>query len=168
MSQLSARLLSTAILDNTLNFQANITTSEDQQAYEQLIKIAELPKNWTLAYFKECQQTILQDFEKAVINDMKWLTLGSLEVVLIGQIVVWDVQPVLLKIDRIKNILGANGNHRWFVNIVDLQTNKSVIICDNHDIQAHLKVKLGLNFTRSVGYINKCWLRKEIWAKFLT
>lgn len=43
ISETSARLLICGILDNTLNFKANVSTQRDRLAYEQLSKIANLP-----------------------------------------------------------------------------------------------------------------------------
>lgn len=61
MSVISARLLVCGILDNTLNFGANVTTQRDIEAYDKLLVQADLPDNWTAQYFTECQEVILSD-----------------------------------------------------------------------------------------------------------
>lgn len=71
ISQTSARLLMYGILDNTLNFGADVTTDRDRQAYALLAKYADLPSDWPARYFSACQEEILADIARAVADDTK-------------------------------------------------------------------------------------------------
>ncbi len=73
MSETSAKLLVSGILDNTLNFKARVTTERDKVAYEALVAHAKIPDGWTEQYFTECQEAILADAEMSIRNDSKLL-----------------------------------------------------------------------------------------------
>ena len=161
MSQASAQLLATAILDNTLNFQAGVTENQDRVAYNDLVKIGKLSKEWPETYFKECQQASTKNFETAVINDSKRLRINGYDV-FIGQLVVWDASDLLLMQDQISEILGAKNNNIWFMNIVDIRLGHSIIVCQDSALQDQLSGLLGVVFRGNFATANRCWLRKEI------
>jgi inorganic pyrophosphatase len=163
ISVVSARLLIAGILDNTLNFGAEITTTRDRIAYDDLLKIAELPNDWTAQYFTECQHAILADVSEALANDTKTLTFASLPgTVGVGQLVLWDTEEVLLEHRAdIEEILAkvASG---WFLNLVNVGQRKSYFVCEDAKIQAWLSQLLGVRFTGSIAEAERLWLRKEI------
>lgn len=65
-----AKLLMAAILDNTLNFTAEITKKRDKVAYNKLEQIAEDFTFKTL-YFSECQKEVEDDLINSIVNDLK-------------------------------------------------------------------------------------------------
>lgn len=71
ISETSARLLMCGILDNTLNFGADITTERDHHAYGMLKKYANLPEDWPARYFRDCQKVILQNLSASLKHDTK-------------------------------------------------------------------------------------------------
>ena len=71
MSKDIAILLMSAILDNTLNFQAKVTNERDKIAYKKLQKIASVNDNYAEKYFLECQQNIERDLKVSIENDTK-------------------------------------------------------------------------------------------------
>lgn len=96
MSEVSAKLLVSGILDNTLNFKAHITTERDKAAHAALVSHAHIPDSWTAQYFSECQEAILSDASTAIRNDAKILTFQTFAKPLsVGQLVVWDAREVI-------------------------------------------------------------------------
>ena len=78
MSPEIAKLLLGAILDNTLNFNADITTERDHQAASKLAKIAKTTlEDFTNWYFSAVSQTILSDLRNALIKDCKQVTMPA-------------------------------------------------------------------------------------------
>ena len=71
ISATSANLLYTAIVSNTLNFKASVTTRRDREAYKQLQKFTNLPKNWIEKYFEEQDSDKLNNVYDAIVNDTK-------------------------------------------------------------------------------------------------
>ncbi len=71
MSNGIAKLLAAAILDNTLNFRARITTVRDREAYKYLAEIAGVNENYVEEYFSECQKLIMKNLPEALRNDTK-------------------------------------------------------------------------------------------------
>ena len=71
ISEQSAALLATAILDNTLNFTGQMTTTADIDAYAELVLHAKLTEDWPSHYFLECQASIESDISAALAADLK-------------------------------------------------------------------------------------------------
>ena len=131
MSDTSARLLICGILDNTLNFNAKVTTQRDIDAYNTLLTRADLPSGWTAQYFTECQEAILRDAVTAVRNDTKTLQfrtyMGPMRV---GQLVVWDGKQVFTKYkDVLRSALSESGPD-WFINLISISERKNYFITD--------------------------------------
>lgn len=163
MSVLSARLLICGILDNTLNFGAQVTTPRDIDAYKTLLAQANLPDDWTAQYFTECQQAILLDTVAAIQNDSKTLSFISYDQpVCVGQLVVWDGTQVLAEHhSSIKGVL-FSIQPDWFMNLISVNERKSYFVSDNTDVKAWLSKLLGVRFDGSVAIADRLWLRKEV------
>lgn len=72
MSPDIAKLLLAAILDNTLNFNATITTTRDHAAAKRLAEITCIDLDaFTTEYFTNVSQTLLTDLETSLLNDCK-------------------------------------------------------------------------------------------------
>lgn len=163
MSVVSARLLITGILDNTLNFGAQVTTGRDRAAYEALLPRADLPNDWPDQYFTECEKTIFANVSGAIANDTKILAFTSLPGTIgVGQLVVWSAEK-LIEQDKatIENTL-SKMSPRWFLNLVSVGERKSYFVCNDGEIQAWLSELLGVSFDGAVAQANRLWLRKEI------
>lgn len=163
MSKPSARLLICGILDNTLNFQATVSTERDKQAYTELLKIADLPKDWPAQYFTECQEAILQDAVAAVKNDTKILEFKTYDTrVCIGQFAVWDGHIALEKHgDALKEALSAIQSD-WFMNLISVGEGKSYFVSDSSKVQQWLEHLLGITFEGDLAVADRLWLRKEM------
>lgn len=163
MSIVSARLLICSILDNTLNFGAKVTTQRDVEAYEALLKIAELPDNFTSQYFTECQNAILQDLIVAIQNDAKILQFRTYgEPISVGQLVVWDGSKIFQESQETIEQTLASIKPDWFMNLVNVGEGKSYFITKNTDVQNWLEKLLNVRFSNNVAVADHLWLRKEI------
>jgi inorganic pyrophosphatase/exopolyphosphatase len=163
MSARTATLLAAGILDNTLNFQAHITSTRDHQAYRDLQIIARLPDNWPATYFKDCQQGIEHNLEEAIKNDTKIVEFrGQPSVYAVGQIVIWDAQAIINDhLDTIKRVV-SEIEPTWFANVVSIKGDRSYFVCTDPGIQHWLQNLLGIRFSGSVAPADRLWLRKEI------
>lgn len=164
MSRTSARLLLTAILDNTLNFGAAVTHERDNVAYQALLGPAGLPTDWAKRYFNDMQQVILADLPSALANDTKHLAFKTFpEKVTIGQLVVWDGQKILDSQKELIKTSLAHHSDSWFLNLVSIVDKQSFFVCSDHRVQAWLGNLLGVgSFKKGIAIANRLWLRKEI------
>lgn len=163
MSQQSAKLLTAAILDNTLNFGACVTNDRDRAAYRFLIRHTNLGGNWETKYFTECQEAILADLAVALRNDTKFLKFSGLdEELCLGQIVVWDAKSVIAdEQDTIANVLGSMRD-AWMANVVSISDGRSYFVAQDIKVKLWAADLLNVTFNNSVATADKLWLRKEI------
>lgn len=161
MSSLSARLLICGILDNTLNFRAGVTTSRDIEAHDQLMKRADLPKDWPAQYFADCQRSITADLETTLQNDTKTILDDLLLPASFGQVVIWNARELLEQRPLIAATMGAMQRD-WAVNLVSIEEGTSYFLADNSQTQAKLANLLGITFTDGVAKTDHLWLRKEV------
>lgn len=163
MSMVSAELLAAAILDNTLNFGAGVTTEKDREAYKFLVKHANLDDSWVAKYFTECQESTLSNLDKALRNDTKFLKFSGLgEELCLGQMVVWDAKRVIA--DELNTLASALGGMRdtWMANVVSISEGKSYFVAQNDKVKTWAEDLLGVRFDNSVATADRLWLRKEI------
>ena len=164
MSETSARLLMCGILDNTLNFGAEITTGRDENAYEALGKIAGLPKDWPAKYFAACQAGIVYDLLQAVERDVK--TMCRLKTfpgpLAVGQLAVWEGSELALNSsDTFRRALSAD-RPLWLMNLISIEDGRSYFVTEVPAVRAWLTNLLGVRFDGNVAVADRMWLRKEI------
>lgn len=157
-----ARLLAAGILDNTLNFNAGVTTDRDRHAYATLEKIGGLPADFPAQYFTECQESIDRDFETALRNDTKIMNEAPKLPLVLGQITVWDGRTYARdKFSIIEKVLVAQGED-WAMNLISINDGKSYFISASEKGQAKLKELLDIEFIDGVAETDRLWLRKEL------
>lgn len=164
MSETSARLLISGILDNTLNFKAAVTTSRDKTAYKELLRIANLPDDWTAQYFQECEESIFGDIEKALINDTKHMRFQNLssEKVAFGQLVIWDANRVVNDYREDVERVMSSKSKDWFVNAVSISDGQSFFLASNDKVAQWAEQLLNVTFDHHLARAQRLWLRKEI------
>lgn len=164
MTELSARLLIAGILDNTLNFKAKITTERDVFAYDELLKIANLPDDWTAQYFRECEDSIFADIEGSLVNDTKVVSVINLngDKIGFGQMVIWDASRAINEhLAAIQKTM-ATKSSEWFVNIVSIKDGCSYFLSSNDRLNDWAEDMLDVRFTNNLATADRLWLRKEI------
>lgn len=164
MSKDIAILLMSAILDNTLNFQAKVTNERDRIAYKKLQNVANMEDNYAEKYFLECQQNIERDLKMAIENDTKVEKICDLLPTVFGQLTLWNKGFILAN----KKIVYETLNHinkEWMMNIISLEDAKSYIIAEDAKVQAGLERLFNKSFKNDILELENVWLRKEIIKK---
>lgn len=161
-----AKLLMAAILDNTLNFTANITTNRDKVAYKKL-EVLTNEYDYASLYFSECQKSIESNLKEAIHNDIKIQKVNEYLPEVFGQLTIWNINELLLKRDTINQIMGGYGNE-WMLNMISLKDNFSYIMYSNAEVMVKLKQLLNCYDENGVLIKNPAMLRKEIMKKALS
>lgn len=156
-----AILMMAAILDNTLNLKAKVTTSRDIDAYKKLEKIAGNLEDYAIKYFTDCQQIIENDIKKALENDTKIGVVSKILPSVISQLTIWNKSKILNNKKLIFDTLSEYKNE-WLLNLICLEEGKSYILASNDllliDMQKLLKGKIEEDYLEC----EDIWLRKEI------
>jgi len=166
MSDESAILLVSGILDNTLNFNAGVSTKRDEEAYSQLIaKAGSEYESWPAEYFTDCQASIEADVRLAVRNDAK-MTKGTAGLPqAFGQLVVWNAQTLLQNHrDEIMETM-AGMSDDWAMNLVSIEEGFSYFLADNRETQHKFGKLMDVDLSRGLVAADKLYLRKEILKK---
>lgn len=167
ISELSANLLYTAIISNTLNFQASVTHQRDIQAFEELKQHINLSTDWIEQYFTELESGIYKDIKQAIIDDTKIQEFPNLGITfVIGQIELWNSQKFVKdNLQLIKSALEGFDNPHWFLTSPSISEGKNYLYADNPQVKKLLTKILNAKFDGDIGMTSKLWLRKEILRK---
>lgn len=160
-----AKLLLAAILDNTLNLKAKITTKRDCYAYEQLLKISNISSEFAETYFKECQEKIFENIEESIKNDTKIGVESRILPDVFGQLLLWNSKDILNN-KIISKVLNEFDN-KWMMNIISLEEGRSYIISEDENVKKNLEELFGNKFDKNIMKLDQIWLRKEIIKKAL-
>ena len=162
ISIVSANLLSTAIISNTLNFNASLTTQRDIKACEELKHYTRLPENWIKSYFTDQDKEVDLNIKDSLINDTKNLD------PIIGQLELWDAKKVIFKhLKEIEEALLSFGLPNWFLTAPSISEGKNYLFTKNTKIKKLLEQSIGAKFKGAIGTTEKLWLRKEIFKKLM-
>ncbi len=164
MNKEVAYLLMAAILDNTLNFKARITTKRDKVAYEKLEKMVGNKEDYRKQYFLECQKEIEKNLIKAIKNDTKKEKVNEILPYVFGQLVVWDKKNILDNKKIIYDTL-EKFDKEWMMNLICLQEGKSYIISNHKKVKSKMEALMKNKFEDDIMILPEVWLRKEIIKK---
>ncbi|MBR4350722.1 MAG: DHH family phosphoesterase [Bacilli bacterium] len=160
-----AMLLMAAILDNTLNFTANITTERDKEAYKKLeVLINEY--DYASKYFSECQKYIEDNLKESIDNDIKIQKVSEHLPNVFGQLTIWNADDLLRQKDLINQIM-SNYNNEWMLNIISLNNNSSYIMYSGDSVKNKLVELLDCKEENGILIKTPAMLRKEIIKKAL-
>ncbi|WP_095190168.1 bifunctional oligoribonuclease/PAP phosphatase NrnA [Pseudomonas sp. Irchel 3E19] len=162
MSEQSAALLATAILDNTLNFTGQMTTELDVRAYDLLAQRANLAANWPERYFLECQAAIEADLQAALAADLKRFKPDSNLPQVFAQMTVWDADGLLH--NHCNEICGwmAGQGDDWLLNVISIRDGKSCLLAEPEASQQTLNRLLPLQWQAAMAVVKSSMLRKEL------
>lgn len=153
-------LLISAILDNTLNLKAKITTQRDVMAYKKLEAMIE-DKTYPEKYFKECQLQISKDLKLAIENDTKIQKIDSILPPIFSQLTVWEKENTLENKQVIYKILNNIGK-KWMMNLISLKDGKSYLLAKDIEVQENIEKLFNKKFENEIMELDNVWLRKEI------
>ncbi len=167
ISSLCANLLATSILSNTLNFGASVTTQRDIDAFEELKKHIDMPKDWQENYFKEVGENILKNVGGAITSDTKILNIAGIDFpITMGQIELWDASDFIVKYqEEIKVALKNFGNTAWFISVPSIVEKKNYMYTESQKIKDLLSKIIPIIFQGDIGVTDTLWMRKEIRKK---
>jgi len=161
ISRTSARLLSYAIVSNSLNLRLPITSDRDRSALCELLSHADLPDGWIESYFKEVEQSVTADLRSAITNDTKLDRIrGIHEPIAFGQLELWDPSELLrTRKPEIRSVLSAI-NDRWMMNLPSLHNGHTTFVTPDTQLQSLLTTALGIEFHGDTAVANVLYLRK--------
>jgi len=161
----SAALLYSAIISNTVNFQANVTTGRDKKMCNWLVGQFDLPKNYVHKMFvaksvfgKPLKEVFYDDFAAFEFNS-KQLGIAQLEVVNTDDFVYKnkdEIQKILTKIKKEKNI------DLIFLSLIDIEKIKNTFVVVDEFSKNLLEQALGVKFKNNIAYKNGLMMRKTI------
>lgn len=155
-----AKLLMAAILDNTLNFTANITKQRDIDAYKKLEELTGLT-DFKEEYFCEVQSAIEQSLVKSIAGDIKIEETCKYLPKTLGQLTIYDITSILRNQEVIISTMNKYDKN-WLINIICLKENKSYIICSDKNIKHNITKLFNTSSDNNIIILNPAILRKEI------
>lgn len=161
ISETSANLLYTAIISNTLNFRASVTSSRDNKAFKEITRYNKLPQNWNEIFFKDQDAETDNNIESAVRNDLK----NSKP--FIAQLELWDAKKIIEKHkNTIIEIMKTYDPSDWFLTAPSIFEGKNYLLTLDENKKKLLEKAIDAKFEGDIGTTNKLWLRKEIIREF--
>lgn len=155
-----AILLISAILDNTSNLKARITTKRDIVAYKKLEKIIN-DETYPEKYFKECQLKINNNLKRTIENDTKIENINSILPPIFAQLTIWDKDSILEDKQTIYETLNNIGT-KWMLNLICLKDGKSYLLAKDIEVQDNMEKLFHEKFQNEIMKLDNVWLRKEI------
>lgn len=168
ISEQSAALLATAILDNTLNFSGQMTTAADIEAYAELAPLAKLSPDWPEQYFLECQANIEGNLTGALGADLKRMRPESNLPQVFAQMTVWDADALLHKHRPTFSRWMAGQGDDWLLNVIGIRDRKSCLLAESTLTQQKLNNLLSLDWQAGIAVLKPSILRKELLKLGLT
>lgn len=161
----SAALLYSAIISNTVNFQANVTTDRDKKMCDWLVKQFDLPKGYIHKMFvaksvlkKTLKEIFYDDFATFEFRSRK-LGIAQLEIVNTDEFVCKnkdEIQQALTKIKEEKKL------DLIFLSLIDLEKIKNTFIVIDEPSKKLLKQALGIRFENNISHQEGIMMRKTI------
>lgn len=165
ISMASAALLYSAIISNTANFQANVTTDRDKKMAQWLLTFFSLPKNYVhdmfaaKSVFKESLiDTISNDFATLVFNGTK-IGIGQLEIVNVENFVNSQLENIRTILKTIKT---EKELDIIFLSIIDLEKAKNTFLAIDEPTKTLLECNLGVVFNKNIAEKEGIMMRKTI------
>lgn len=166
ISKTSAILLYAAIISNTLDFKADVTTERDRRAAQWLNRTAKLPENFAQTLFASKSDLTGEKLNERIASDFAWFTLGTkrvgiaqLEVLNAGNVVSERSEEILHVLEELKKLKQLDF---IFQNTVDLSTGKGIFVTADPEAQDVLTRLFGLHFSGVTSVREKFILRKQL------
>lgn len=158
----TANLLYTAILSNTLNLKASVTTDRDVAALNELKTYTQLPQEWDSIYFEEITEAVLKEPLKAMANDTKIVEINGIDYTII-QVELWNSKEFISSnLNLIRNLLAEQSNKHVFLTSPSISEGVNYLVTQDQDTKNSLQKTIDAKFDGDLGKTSKLWLRKEI------
>ncbi len=165
LSKPAAILLYGAIVSNTLNFQANVTTERDKDAAQWLTMLVRPTANFALELFQAKSNITKANLEERIDHDFARFDLGSkigiaqLELIDAARLVT-ELKPEILK--KLQELKLAENLDIIFLSLIDLNHQQNIFVTDDPTMQELLESILQVKFTDSMAVRSGFIMRKEI------
>jgi len=165
ITESSAALLYSAIISNTINFQANVTTERDKKMAEWLQTKFQIPSNYIHNMFADkstftvpLKEVFEHDFATFTFND-KHLGIMQLEIVSVQEFIGKNLQ-------EIKTVLGEMKNERnldyIFLTAIDLEKATNTFVVIDMETQNLVEKSLHVTFQNGMAFREGIMMRKTI------
>jgi len=163
ISPLNALLIYTAIISNTLDFKAGVTTDRDILASKELMEIANPAANWKQRYYEQIEEAIMQDPIANMRLDTKRIDLKSGSIA-ITQIELWDSAKFFEENkDILDNFLASQDTKFAFITSPSINKGCNYLYALNLQTEELMKrIWPELEFDNKIAKTRKLYLRKEI------
>lgn len=168
VSQDSALLLYAAIISNTLNFQASVTTERDRKMVEWLKDQISIEEGFVRKMF-EHKSEILEPLKQVFIQDWKNRTMGE-KTVGMAQMEIVDVDEFVSErreeiISALKEIKNEENLDLVFLTCADLEEGFNIYLTIDQETEKLLSEALDIEFEDGKAVRDDMLLRKEIEPK---
>lgn len=166
MSLRSARFIYAAIISNTLNIQAGVTTDLDKEAVSDVVERCSLDEAWIGEYYRQIEKELLKDPINTIDNDTRLYEISN-KTWVIGQLELWDAKDFVENNTALLEEFIAskekNSADLGFLTIVSIKEGKNYIIPRDDESATILNSKLELLEQEGILLTKKLLLRKEIY-----
>lgn len=169
ISPVSANLLAIAIVSNTLNFKADVTSDRDRDAFARLARHTTLPDGWVSLYLDEVEAEISAHLADLLPHDTKPVALPSFDqLVYVSQIEVRDgVDFLRNNKEHILAFMRREPSPYCFTDIPSMHDGRTYIVAEHEQVQRVLSETLNITFTDNMAVVYSCMLRKVILKELL-
>jgi inorganic pyrophosphatase/exopolyphosphatase len=159
-----ANLLCSAIVSNTLNFSAKITSERDICAYKNLLSKSSLSENWQESYYTDATKTILENLYDSLRTDTKHIDHPEASFYF-GQLELWNIpkeefHSFKKKIENHMDSLYKNKD--WLVSVIEISQKRNIFFSNNWEKMSTILNKFTKNCSDGICVSEGVWLRKEI------
>ncbi len=162
ISKQSATLLAAAIVSNTLNFNASMTSERDRLVFQELSKRADLSNDFVANYFHNCEATLLGDIPSALKSDTKIVDFPNFGVPLvIGQCELWESGKFIRKNQKTIQSALDMAPH-WILTAPSILEGINYLYATNDQIKTWFTQAIGVTWDGDFGITDRLYLRKEI------
>jgi len=166
LSKNAAILLSGAIISNTFNFRAGLTTERDRAAAAWLNDITDLPADFWRELFLAKSDLSGDKLQKRMEGDLAWFMLGGkkvgiaqIEIIGAHKLVAERTAEIVKTLDKIK---AENGFDIMFQNTVELDDVKNFFVANDEPTKKLLEKVLDVKFVGNVAERPNLIMRKQI------
>lgn len=166
-SVMSATLLYAAIISNTMNFKAKVTTDRDHQMAAWLTGQLKLPTGFIKDMFlaksdlsgKKLRQVMDGDFNVKTISGQA-VGIAQIEMVGARNLIESRLSEILEILDEIKASTKAD---MIFLSVIDLDKGYNMFVAPNAGVRDFIEKLLMLKFKGQVAFRDGITMRKELW-----
>ena len=163
ISRNSLMLLYSAIISNTLNFKAGVTTQKDINSANEIKSLAQIDDTYVEKYFTTVTANIEKDPYNAMLKDVKTVKIGT-QTLAIGQLELWDSADIIGSlVDQIPSFLPGFQDLPFFITVASISDGKTTFISNSSEAKKMLGDALDFTWRSEDFFVlERLLLRKEI------